>query len=209
MRTASLKRLRIGFIVLAAALLTPLFFLMRSVQARLESQRRLRHEIVAERIFDEMERELTGLLVREGERPSSAYETNATRVETWAPFVVGYFMYDRTGLRVIARDQLSQERAERVAQAVKQSGTLPADTMEERVPASPKRGERLDDLALDAPAAKKEAPPGKQQAPQPEAVLRQLNRAVEQRDEKKRKASVVMSPKRADKGGDDPLSGLD
>lgn len=104
MHTSSLTRLRAGFLLLAAALL----FLLRSVEARLEALRRLRHEIVAERILDEMERELTELLAREGERPTSAYDATSTRVETWAPFVVGYFRRDEQQLHVIAREQLGR-----------------------------------------------------------------------------------------------------
>src|SRR4051794_27330780 len=76
----ALTRLRIAFVLLAAALLAPLALLARSMELRFEAQRRLRHEIVAERIFDEMERELTALLATESARPTEAYNAASTRV---------------------------------------------------------------------------------------------------------------------------------
>ena len=56
MDNAALKRLRLGFVLLGVLLLAPLYFVLRTTEARLEAQRRLRHEIVAARIFDEMDR---------------------------------------------------------------------------------------------------------------------------------------------------------
>ncbi|HTU58807.1 MAG TPA: hypothetical protein VMF89_10245, partial [Polyangiales bacterium] len=103
----ALTRLRIAFLLLGAALLVPLALLLRSVDSRLEAQRRLRHELVAERIFDEMEGELTALLSREEARPSDAYVGAGTRVENWAPFVVGYFTRDARGAQIVAKPQLA------------------------------------------------------------------------------------------------------
>lgn len=114
----ALIRLRIAFLLLGAALLLPLGWLLRSVDARLEAQRRLRHELVAERIFDEMERELTGLLQRENARPSAAYEDAETRVENWAPFVVGYFRRDAHSAQIVAKSQLARERLVRLEAAL-------------------------------------------------------------------------------------------
>ena len=89
MRLRPLTRLRLYFFALGAVLLAPLGFLLSAMDDRVQAQRRLRHEVVAERIFDELERELTLVLESEALRPSSAYEA-ATRIEAWAPFVVGY-----------------------------------------------------------------------------------------------------------------------
>lgn len=114
----ALTRLRIAFLLLGAALLLPLALLLRSVDERLEAQRRLRHQLVAERIFDEMERELTSLLQRENARPSAAYADSGTRVQNWAPFVVGYFTRDAHSAQIIAKDQLPPERRERLEAAL-------------------------------------------------------------------------------------------
>jgi hypothetical protein len=101
-------------LLLGAALLLPLGWLLRSVDARLEAQRRLRHELVAERIFDEMEGELSALLAREDARPSAAYAATSTRVENWAPFVVGYFTRDAHGVQIVAKPQLEAARVSRL-----------------------------------------------------------------------------------------------
>jgi hypothetical protein len=112
-RLRPLTRLRLAFLALGALLLTPLGFLLGAIEGRVEAQRRLRHEVVAERIFDELERELTALLAAESARPSSAYD-EPTRSETWAPFVLGYFKIGTAGLELLAQDQLESERAARL-----------------------------------------------------------------------------------------------
>ena len=123
----ALIRLRIAFVLLAAALLAPLGLLARSMEARLEAQRRLRHEIVAERIFDEMERELTALLATESARPSDAYSAASTRVENWAPFVVGYFTRDAAGVHVVAQSQMDDARSARLLRALPSSRVSSAE----------------------------------------------------------------------------------
>jgi hypothetical protein len=151
-----LTRLRVGFVVLGAALLLPLFFVLRQAEARLEEQRRLRHEIVAERIFDEMERDLSTLLEAERSRPSSAYDAPSTRVAAWAPFVVGYFTRDRQGLRLLAPDQLAAARALRLQGALA--------TLDRGLPSEP-------EAQRPAPAAEATQSEKNQQE-----LLRQLNR---------------------------------
>lgn len=112
-RLTSLTRLRLAFGVLAVVLLTPLALLQRAAHERIENQRRLRHEVVAERIFDELERELSLLLDRESARPSAAYDS-ASMPEGWAPFVIGYFRSGPQGPRVVAEDRLAAERKARL-----------------------------------------------------------------------------------------------
>lgn len=161
----ALTRLRLGFLLLGALLLTPLFFVLRAAERRMEAQRRLRHEIVAERIFDEMERELATLLANEDQRPSSAYDAQNTLVSSWSPFVVGYFTSDQASTRVIAAAQLGASRAQRVEHAVAalwRSAEAP----------------RLGTVAKDsAPPIPHEAPVLPAAAAKQDEVLRQLNRA--------------------------------
>lgn len=114
----SLNHLRLAFGVLGAVLLVPLALLLHSAVERLEGERALRHEMVAERIFDELERELTDLLRRESDRPSSAFATRRTQVRSWAPFVVGYFTRQGEVLRVVAEEQLGDARLARLQGAV-------------------------------------------------------------------------------------------
>jgi hypothetical protein len=101
-RLRPLTRLRVAFVAL---------------NDRLEAQRCLRHEVVAERIFDELERELTALLESESARPSAAYD-ETTRAGTWDSFVVGYFKRSARGTELLARDQLDSGRIARLTSAL-------------------------------------------------------------------------------------------
>ena len=116
-RLKPLTRLRLGFAVLGALLLGPLGLLWSTANQRLETQRRLRHEVVGERIFDELERELTDLLDRESRRPSAAYD-GTTRPDSWAPFVVGYFTVKQGEAHVVASTDLPEERRQRMEWAI-------------------------------------------------------------------------------------------
>ena len=70
-----MTRLRVTFLALALLLLLPLGLLVGRALVSLANERELRHQIVAERIFDEMERELTALVRREEERPFEHYRS--------------------------------------------------------------------------------------------------------------------------------------
>jgi hypothetical protein len=184
----ALNRLRLGFVLLGALLLSPLLFVLRAAEDRLEEQRKLRHEIVAERIFDEMERELSTLLANEAGRSSDAYDARDTQVDSWSPFVVGYFTSDGRGTHVVASQQLAPARSARVSQAVAalwQSSDRPelGDQREERNDAPPAR-------LTPSPAA----------AAKQDEVLRQLNRA--------RKLEPSKQKTRGRDQLEDPLMGL-
>jgi len=163
----------VGFVVLGIALLTPLGALAWSAEARIEAQRRLRRDVVAERVFDELEREITLMLDRESQRPSYTLAPD-TDPGTWAPFVVGYFVQvARDGeTRVSAEERLPDEQRARVRWAVEE--------YVKRVPkpAAPAGSELAAQAAPPAPPAPKALPP--QQTTSPE-ILRQLNRAQEQK----------------------------
>ncbi len=181
----SLKRLRAAFVALGVVLLGALHLLVSSALARLDRQRALRHEVVAERIFDELERELTAHLIVESERPSEAYDAVSTRPSAWAPFVVGYFTVS-DGHHVVAREQLGPARVQRLEQALASVWPAPA--------AVPKPTPTPPDLsALDQPA--REVPKSKVQS-SPE-VLRRLNRASEERKQQEQRVLPKQKPDRA------------
>lgn len=113
----SMARIGAAFAALALALLAAVALLLHSALGRLETQRALRHRMVAERIFDEAERELNALLQHEAKRPSAAYDAVRTRVSRWAPFVVGYVKLD-PDLLIVAQEQLTPRRVHTVRQAV-------------------------------------------------------------------------------------------
>ena len=164
MQLRPLTRLRLAFLALGVALLTPLVFLMHQVSERLEAQQKLRHEMVAERIFDELERELTRVLAAESARPSSAYD-ETTRTEAWAPFVVGYFKTGASGVELLAANELSAERSERLRAAV--SGFEVPKQQERPVEGALSASPELEDIA-EKPKSSPE-------------VLRKLNRGQEER----------------------------
>jgi hypothetical protein len=197
-RLKPLTRLRLGFLVLGVLLLGPLALLWSAANQRLEIQRRLRHEVVGERIFDELERELTDLLDRESRRPSLAYDA-PTRPDVWAPFVVGYFTLGRAGPEVLAESELAPERRQRMAWALAQwqkrpgtTGPIPEPSLE----MTPERGKAEGILRPEtrapapAPAPKSAAAVGRPSVPRtsPE-ILKQLNRAGEVRQQRAPAAS--------------------
>jgi hypothetical protein len=98
MQQRSLNRLRLAFIAIGVVLLTPLGWLLWSFDQRLEAQRRLRHEVVAERVFDEVERELLRFLNEEAQRPNEAFQMGIA-LDAAAPYVLGYYEKGASGTR--------------------------------------------------------------------------------------------------------------
>ena len=104
-----MRRLRVTFLALALLLLLPLGLLVGRALVSLANERELRHQIVAERIFDEMERELTALVRREEERPFEHYRSYYVSEPSGAsirspladppdePFVLDYFLESPDG----------------------------------------------------------------------------------------------------------------
>ncbi len=68
-----MRRIRLVFLLLAVVLLVPLALLVRKALTSAASERSAQHRAVAERVFDEMERELTTFLRREESRPFEHY----------------------------------------------------------------------------------------------------------------------------------------
>lgn len=110
---SSIKRVRVVFTALAFVLLVPLALLIQRALSSARAEQERSHETVAERVFDELERELTLFLRREEERPfdhyryfvlpsntlSSALELERSPLAELPvdPFVVGYFQIEPDG----------------------------------------------------------------------------------------------------------------
>ncbi len=98
-----MKRLRLVFVLLAALLWLPLLLLVGHALRTVEQEEAGRYKAVADRIFDEMERELTAFLRREEERPTGDYAFEAEgassplRAPIDEPFVLGYVERDASG----------------------------------------------------------------------------------------------------------------
>jgi hypothetical protein len=164
MQLDAIKRLRVAFVVIGIVLLGPLGWLFHSVEQRLSAQRRLRHEVVAERIFDELERELTRVLEEEAARPSAAYEMEM-HAAGWPRFVVGYFKAREGESGMIAAAELDPDRRKRIAWALARvSGSVSDDSRQEPVKAR----------AAQAPQSGKSSSFD---------VLQKLNRATEYRQQ--------------------------
>lgn len=68
-----MKRIRIALLLLAVALALPVAMLVGRALDSIAFERKVRHEAVSERVFDEMERALSRLLEREEARPIDEY----------------------------------------------------------------------------------------------------------------------------------------
>lgn len=193
MRLTLIARLRVGFVLLGVALMAPLAFVIHSVNERVEAQRRLRHQVVAERIFDELERELTAVLELESERPSAAYDAGNTNADAWAPFVVGYFKTSDGGAtELVAATQLHPARRERLRRSLarwthdeldqreRQAEPEPAPPGAAPTRLAPSPGPALAPAPVKAPARS----PASKTSPE---ILRQLNRAREVRSKAQKK----------------------
>ncbi|HEV7731581.1 MAG TPA: HAMP domain-containing sensor histidine kinase [Candidatus Binatia bacterium] len=97
-----MRALRRRFLLVAVAVLVPVGLLVWRALASVAVEEQRRHEVVAERLFDEMERALSDLLVREDARPVDA----ALPDDTSAPWIVGWYDVPPDG-RVVASPRLA------------------------------------------------------------------------------------------------------
>jgi hypothetical protein len=197
--SSALGRLRVAFMLIGVVLLTPIGVLVWKAEQRLDAQRQMRHQMVADRVFDELERELSLLVERESNRPAYG-ATPDTDPEAWAPFIVGYFTV-RAGRQgdIIASPELSRERLARIQEAVDrwaQSQPPPAQELDDEAIApspTPAMLEEHKQRRAPSPATKNDeaaqvgspSSGSKQKAiaTSPE-ILRQLNRGSVQRQSK-------------------------
>jgi signal transduction histidine kinase len=130
-----MKKIRWTLLLLALGIALPAGLIVQRAIASLELESAIRHEAVAERIFDEMERSLSGFLLREESRPPTDYAPVSLSSESFPepspgaelrraefadvdePFIVGWFSLDVVGrARTLA---IQPGDAQRVANAVR------------------------------------------------------------------------------------------
>ncbi len=99
-----MRRIRIAFAALALLLLAPIGLLVERALDSAAREREARHQTVAERVFDEMERLLGEVSRREEERPFGHYGFYLERFtrsplsrSPEEPYIVGYFQVDPDG----------------------------------------------------------------------------------------------------------------
>jgi hypothetical protein len=171
------------------------------VEERLAEARRDREEMVASRVFDEMEREISAFLDSEDSRPHYT-DLQSTNPEAWAPFLVGYFSAPRfasaAGAQMAAAEGTTSENRRRIKWAIEQaepSFTNLAEVPEGAAPGtasqmmfqevSPKKKDQAQTPVSPAPS-KNEMPvqPLQQQKATGNDIIENLNRAPERRRSK-------------------------
>ncbi len=188
-------KLRLAFGSLAIVLIVPLGLV---IQRALESERAERervHEAVAERILDEMERELNAFLAREEERPFEHYRNvvlpnqalSAGSPPTLSPlaeapgepFIVGYFQIEPDGTVTSPRNVGSPESQREIDEIIQTVGDHWQQRRATTRNASPP-------VELDE---NKQGPVARKQGPESESAFRELNRAATDRQERVAKVS--------------------
>jgi signal transduction histidine kinase len=137
-----MKKIRWTLLLLALGIALPAGLIVQRAIASLELESVVRHEAVAERIFDEMERSLSDFLVREESRPPEDYAPvsldshsqqesqqghglrRAAFADAEEPFIVGWFSLDASGQQQTLAVQPAD--AERVTIAIRDALMRPA-----------------------------------------------------------------------------------
>jgi signal transduction histidine kinase len=124
-----MTRIRVTLLLLALGIGLPATLLVLRAVESLELENAYRHEAVAERVFDEMERSLSDFLLREEPRPPSDYDlglplegssTTPSLVFHGAdePFIVGWFSLDSDGgTRLLASQARDDARIQSAVEA--------------------------------------------------------------------------------------------
>jgi len=192
----------LGVILIGAVL-----SLTYAMHKRLIAAQRDREEMVALRVFDELEREINAFLATENQRaPYQSFQQ--TNPELWAPFVVGYFKQDG-GEEFVAADGATSENKRRMTWSLHQLSERmgrPASAAPVHVQAAlPQAARATRDAAQTLMLRQDETKKKQEQLPSQDAdsgskIIDSLNRAPEQR---KQQASPKSS---APSGKVDPFS---
>lgn len=119
-RITPLRKLRFAFIAIGLFVCGAVAALVLSSARQLQEQRRLRHQVVAERVFDEVERDLGSVLNHELSRPPAAYDAGPTDTEPskWAPYIIAYYHRGDGQIHLVAGDKISGQRRKRALAAI-------------------------------------------------------------------------------------------
>lgn len=199
-----MKKIRWTLLLLALGIALPAGLIVQRAIASLELESTFRHEAVADRIFDEMERSLSDFLLREEARLPGDYAPaapdrsapnsspgfaggaglrRAAFADSHEPFIVGWFSLDAKGqTRTLA---IQPDHAERIAHAIRDAlgPHAPLElrkSVTESVTPAPGRTRSLGDSALLATVDKVAATESNAYE-----VLQSLNLAQRLRSERK------------------------
>lgn len=202
-----MKRIRFTLVLLALGIALPATLIIQRAIASLELENVIRHEAVAERVFDEMERSLSDFLLREESRPVTDYRVSgpsdglpAAFAGVSEPFVLGWFALEPRGEpRIFARDPGDEPR---VAAGLRDAllapaANEPAETLAKDEGGVPAPG-RTKSLGSDLGERRKLQAALLEQKEQAESsayeVLQSLNRARSIRDERQSMAKRKSAP---------------
>ncbi len=183
----SLRNIRLLFGLVSASILLATILLIKPALDGIEAEQELRHQILADRVFDEMERELSSFLRREEERPVQHYQ-NAPGSSILSPkpedFVMGYFQIEPEGsvTTPYIRDGDSVERIHNLVMAsweIKERNASASDVLKQIPGTTVPLPQRKDDIAK-----AKAYEPDPSQNEQSIAALNTLNRAAEERQQR-------------------------
>jgi signal transduction histidine kinase len=198
-----MKRIRWTLLLLALGIALPAALIVERAISSLELESVVRHQSIADRVFDEMERSLSDFLVREEARPPEDYAADSSSSTSASdeiaatafagadePFIIGWFSLDPSGAtRMLVVDPLDRSRIAS-AMHIMRPGARPAAELQEAALAAeapaPGRTRSLDDKRIQASKRKKE----KEDAAIEESaydVLQSLNRAQLLRSERQGK----------------------
>jgi signal transduction histidine kinase len=193
-----MRRLRILFVVFSLTLLAPMAFLVQRALSSVASERTMRHQVVAERIFDEMERGLSRLLDVEESRPLEQGEDEAPPSQF--PFVIGHFQIDPGGgIRVLSVQPERTDGHDEVTRSVSASFSGGRVAAREQQPAAsqlPGTTMNVAPAAKDRRATEQAELERRLYAVEPQQgvdsafdALRSLNKGAEERAARQRKAA--------------------
>ncbi len=206
-----MRRFRIVFALVAVALLVPTALLARRALVSVELERTARHQAVAERLFDEMERALSEFLATEESRAFGEYAHEYTPPGDRAgalvrsplagaptePFVVGYFQVDPDGSLHLPNEPAGAPQAVAATTELRRkvapywrSGPKNGNLRENEIAQAPGSTLELDEVAAAAePKLDKLSAAKKKSDVSAYDAFRALNRGAEQRADRQTKVS--------------------
>lgn len=205
----TVRRFRLLFAAVSLMVLAPLAVLVQRALQSAGVERQMRHRAVAERVFDEMERALSGLLEREERRAFESYGPSPG--EALEPFVAGYFEIDPAGhIRARPADGSGDTAShlEGIVGAYWRGGAGIGGGTASGPPQQPGTTVDLGSGAVPAAAKMTEAAAGREQVSAFDA-LRSLNRAAEERAERQKKDAGPSAPAGASPAGRSALAARD
>jgi len=217
-----MKRIRWTLLLLALGIALPAGLIVQRAIASLELESDVRHEAVAERIFDEMERSISGFLLREESRPPADFaplpsspgspseplkEAGLERAKfsnADEPFIVGWFSLDASGrARILS---VEPGNADRVSRAIRDAleprppSEMGRSLAAENTPAPGRtRALKKDRLEQARPSITEVAEEEADIEPSAYDVFQSLNRAQRLRSERQDKALRKSSEQKAGK----------